>query len=312
MMFGSSIMAQFPPQAGITGTTAIHADSNVFIDWANSCIVERGFFDISNQSLGTTTFGNAESGINKADNNVVSLGDAGIATLGFITPIANGQGWDFAIFENSFSDDFLELAFVEVSSNGIDYYRFDGISLTQQETQISTFGVTDATNINNLAGKYRVNYGVPFDLDELKENTLLDINNIISIRIIDVIGSIDPNYATFDSEGNIINDPWPTPFESSGFDLDAVGVINNRDNTSISNVSYIVGSVYPNPAKNYISLKSIPKFDEISIVSMHGSRITKIENKGLKNIDISFLQPGYYIIYIHIGEKIISDKLIVL
>ena len=34
-------------------------------------------------------------------------------------------------------------------------------------------------------------------------------------------------YASYDSQGNIINDPFPTPFETGGFDLDAIGVIHS-------------------------------------------------------------------------------------
>ena len=77
----------------------------------------------------------------------------------------------FCCFENSFSDDFLELAFVEVSSNGIDFYRFNSISLTQENVQIETFGLIDARQIHNLAGKYRGMFGVPFDLSELANIT---------------------------------------------------------------------------------------------------------------------------------------------
>ena len=40
------------------------------------------------------------------------------------------------------------------------------------------------------------------------------------------VGSINPLYATYDSLGNMVNDPWPTNGASSGCDLDAVGVIN--------------------------------------------------------------------------------------
>ena len=44
--------------------------------------------------------------------------------------------------------------------------------------------------------------------------------------VVDVVGSIDPAYATYDSQGHAINDPWPTAFASSGFDFDAVGVLH--------------------------------------------------------------------------------------
>ena len=57
--------------------------------------------------------------------------------------------------------------------------------------------------------------------------TNLDINNITHVKIIDVIGSINQSYASYDSQGNIINDPFPTPYETGGFDLDAIGVIHS-------------------------------------------------------------------------------------
>jgi hypothetical protein len=41
------------------------------------------------------------------------------------------------------------------------------------------------------------------------------------------VGTLLPSHARRDSLGNVINDPWPTPFESSGFDLDAVAVLAN-------------------------------------------------------------------------------------
>mgnify|MGYP001811130164 FL=1 len=65
-------------------------------------------------------------------------------------------------------------------------------------------------------------------MSELAASHEFNPDSVSWIRVIDVVGSIDPKYASFDSEGNIINDPWPTPFPSSGFDLDAVGAINLR------------------------------------------------------------------------------------
>ena len=48
----------------------------------------------------------------------------------------------------------------------------------------------------------------------------------VNATIVDVVGSIDPLYATHDSLGNIVIDPWPTAFASGGFDLDGMGVIH--------------------------------------------------------------------------------------
>jgi hypothetical protein len=44
-----------------------------------------------------------------------------------------------------------------------------------------------------------------------------------------VVGSINPEYATYDCQGNPVNDPWPTAFASGGMDLDAVGVIHDLE-----------------------------------------------------------------------------------
>lgn len=309
--FHGSLSAQYAPPAGQPGTTAIHADSSIFIDWANNCTIERGWADISLPELGMATYGSDTNGIAKADNGVVSLGDGGVAILNFETPISNGSGWDFAVFENSFLDDFLELAFVEVSSNGIDYYRFNSISLTQTVIQVGGFGLLDATQINNLAGKYRGMFGVPFDLSELAGITNLDLANIISIRIIDVVGSIDENYATYDSEGSIINDPWPTPFESGGFDLDAVGVINNRNNTSVTEiVKNASGIIFPNPANNYFNISLVDNIKKVILTDMRGNLILELDNPHGNNIDITYVPNGYYIVKIITENKIYTIKLI--
>ncbi|MEM1001677.1 MAG: T9SS C-terminal target domain-containing protein, partial [Bacteroidota bacterium] len=113
----------YPPAAGQSGSTAISAESASFVGWATNISVERGFIDISNpstQDMGSNiaSFGLPEDALGLATNTPVSLGDGGIATLTFDTPISDGPGFDFAVFENSFNDTFLELAFVEVSSDG--------------------------------------------------------------------------------------------------------------------------------------------------------------------------------------------------
>ena len=231
-----AIAGPFAPQAGQSGSTAIAAADPRFVESANSVVnLTRGPENISNPSLGLASFGtptNALAPSDAATNSagVVSLGDGGQITLSFAQPIRNGAGPDFAVFENGFASGglaFLELGFVEVSSDGTNFFRFPATSDTQTPTQVASFGLLDATNLNNLAGKYVAGFGTPFDLSELAGvSPRLDVNDVRFVRIVDVVGSIDPLYATHDSVGNIVNDPWPTPTASSGFDLDAIGVIN--------------------------------------------------------------------------------------
>ena len=91
---------------------------------------------------------------------IVALGRGGRLTLTFDLPIENGEGWDFAVFENSFSDRYLELAYVEVSSNGIDFVRFDAISLTVYP--VPGFGNIDPTDVDGLAGEISAGLRDPF------------------------------------------------------------------------------------------------------------------------------------------------------
>lgn len=234
LLFPIVTMAQqgpFSPQFDLPGSDAVHKDSSIIRFWAINCQVNRGFRRIDMPDSGLVSSGVELNAVGKSDApSVVSLGDGGEAIVTFMGGINNGEGPDFVVFENGFGmgeSAFLELAFVEASSDGVNYFRFP--SLTTQDTlnQLEGFEYTDASHYHNLAGKYTVGYGVPFDLSVLPDTVLLDKSNITHIKIIDVVGSVDPNYCSRDSEGKIINDPWPTSFEQGGFDLDAVGVIHS-------------------------------------------------------------------------------------
>lgn len=218
---------------GTEGCTAIRFDSSIVAAWATGCTIVRGPVDITDPEGPKVHYGTDDAGIGPASTSTtdaVSLGDGGSATLTFAQPIRNIEGPDFAVFENGIVSDvtgnaFLELAFVEVSTDGVNFVRFPATSLTPTETQMGGFGEVDPTMINNLAGKYQIGYGTPFDLEELRDSTAIDINNINYVRLVDVVGTIDPQYASRDSKGRIVNDPYPTAFNSSGYDLTGVAVL---------------------------------------------------------------------------------------
>ena len=311
---------QYAPKVGEPGSSSIHKDSSIFKSWATSCNVIRGFMDISDTSLGRVSSGDSSMALGIAGaNGTVSLGDGGIATLGFNNSIINGPGWDFAVFENSFDDNFLELAYVEVSSDGVNFFRFPSASMTQYTLQVNGFGYLDATNINNLAGKYRALHGTPFDLEELANIALLDINKVSHVRLIDVVGSINDEYANYDSYGNKINDPWKTPFASGGFDLDAIGVINQSLSSVHDYATYNKKlSIYPNPISKNSSLEFFTTdFDnaELQLYSYKGHCIIN-ESIDFINNSISYpiykldLKAGFYLITITSKDFKASQKLI--
>ncbi len=300
LLLSGHMAAQFAPPAGQEGSTAIHVDDPQFINWATGCTVERGFQNILMEELGETTNGEAENVPGPADNLVVSLGDAGVATLTFEHPIRNGEGWDFAVFENAFDDLFLEFAFVEVSSDGEQFVRFPATSLTDTTEQTTTFGISDATKVNNLAGKYRGGFGTPFDLEELSEySDILDLENITHVRIIDVIGSIDPEIGSRDAFGNLVNDPFPTGFPVGGFDLDAVGVIHQNVEVANEDLSFTTIKVYPNPVISgqnlHFELQEHIQIEEIYLKDLSG-RILKRWSGKETSLDMDNISNGVYLI----------------
>ncbi len=297
----------FAPAAGQPGTDAIHMDSSAFVSWATHIEVIRGYINIADTTQiydgsNRASYGLPEYALGKATgnySNVVSLGDGGMATLQFDRPIINGPGPDFAVFENGYGDHFLELAFVEVSTDGQRFVRFPAWSHTPVDAQVGGFGALNPTNIHNFAGKYRVGYGTPFDLEDLADSTGIDLNNIRFVRIIDVVGCVDCGFESRDADGNIVNDPWPTPFHTGGFDLEAVGVINAGE--SDTPTSAIIPAeknirIHPNPFSNKINVDA-PEGCTVHLLDIMGR---KLWQKQLINnvLDTSELTPGYYFLQI--------------
>ena len=131
---------------------------------------------------------------------VVSLGNGGSITLGFADPITDGLGDDLAVIENGFYADatgqlmFTELGYVEVSSNGTDFVRFD--SASRRSDAVGGFDYQDVRELGGLAGKDGGGWGTPFDLDSLRNapavrSGTIDLGAITHVRIVDVVGAED-------------------------------------------------------------------------------------------------------------------------
>jgi len=337
VFIGMFAQGSFAPAAGELGSTAIHKDSSVIVSWATNCIVNRGYVNITDTTetytqagvtLNYAFFGHDTLAIGYPETNMtcVSLGDGGSAVLEFEHPIANGEGYDFAVFENGFQVAeppylyFLELAFVEVSSDGVHFVRFPAISETETETQIGGYDELDPTYLYNFAGKYVRDYGTPFDLEELVDSVGIDIDNITHVKVIDVCGIIDSEHSTYDSEGNVVNDPWPTAFWSCGFDLNAVGVINLAENQNVQQNNIFSNlMVWPNPVKegNSFNLKlentsGINNCD-LKITDIYGKIVLNKEISDTENISITNnLSSGMYILSLILTDgQTYTQKLIV-
>ncbi len=311
VMLPFAVWAQYAPSRN--GSDAIHCDSPTIVGWATSCVVERGPQQITNPSLGTASYGVDNDGTGKADNMLVSLGDGGNAVVTFASPICNEEGPDFAVFENAFESaqepgmHFLELAFVEVSSDGINYFRIPSLTEVPYDTQIGGFGCIDPSLLHNFAGRDDTYYGTPFDLDDLEDNPLLDKMSITHVRMVDVVGCINPEYATYDSEGHTVNDPWPTPFASSGFDLDAVAVIHDLAHyDGMNDYHHVTVSIYPNPTSNVLCVKA-DGLKSVEIFDLVGQRVV---SETSSEFSISQLSQGVYFVRVTAGEQQFVQKII--
>ncbi|WP_027420147.1 T9SS type A sorting domain-containing protein [Crocinitomix catalasitica] len=313
----ANLFAQFAPAVDEPGTTAIHKDSSDIKGWATKMVTfNRGLEDIINEMGPVASFGESENALGYAEGtstDVVSLGDYGSIVLGFEYPIMNGAGNDFAVFENSFSDTYLEFAHVEVSTDGVRFVRIPSTSVISTDEQVSTYGTSETSQVHNLAGKYRQGYGTPFDLEDIIDSTGVNLDSILYVKIIDVIGTIDPEYASRDHLGNIINDPYETAFASGGFDLDAVAVMNeNNVFAGLATQKHLEFKVYPNPTRDIINITS-PKevYLSIQILDLNGrivSEMTPTTRLSLVNLG---LQKGiYFVRFISDNSTSIPEKIV--
>ncbi|MCL2701512.1 MAG: PEP-CTERM sorting domain-containing protein [Phycisphaerae bacterium] len=265
-------VAQAGPYAAGDATGAgakdagIHYTDSRFVGWVTGVV---DYSPAPGVAATWTNPANVLGPVTGANTRIVSLGDLNLAqlaawradpvnnpgpgtiTVTFDVPIANvpGAGPDFAVFENgmgSGNNVNAELAYVEVSTNGIDFARFSSVYLNYPNADLSTrtdgsidlngtgtktgtgFLTQDVTNIYNLAGKHANGWGTPFDLDDLLGHELVlagvvDLNNIRYVRLVDIPG--DGSFT--DSLGNPIFDAWVTT-GSGGFDFAGIGVIHQQ------------------------------------------------------------------------------------
>ncbi len=224
LSFGSAVVAQPSLHATQVVASETHGGAG------------GGIFAPTN-ALGAPSGGGAGAG----STHVHSLGVGGSLTLGFDVVITDGPGADFLVAENPFFQggtnfqSFAEVAYVEVSSDGIHFARFPS-AYYGPATDPGPFGSVIVGGYENLAGSTPA-YPTPlvqdavaaggdaFDLSDLVNHGLVsaglvDLGAIHEVRIVDVEGGVD-----VDSRGVVIRD--------SGFgsaDIDAVTVIHHTGN----------------------------------------------------------------------------------
>lgn len=173
---------------------------------------------------------------------IVALGMGGSLTLGFDVTIANGPGADFSVYENGFMAGggcFAEVAFVEVSTDGVSFARFPahyagptGPLPAFGTSPLGTFGGLTggapgiANVVTNAISPFDcvVSGGEAFDLAALASDPLVvggsvDLAAIHFVRIVDCVAG-----ANADANGALI---WDHGGATGSADIDAVAVIQH-------------------------------------------------------------------------------------
>src|SRR6476659_4028152 len=180
---------------------AIPSTSPRFVEWANNisslASVLTHFAPRGSTAISLTDY----NSLGDLDATQIANGDLpGFLTVTFPHGVTNGAGDDFAVFENGFAFGspnglFVDLAYIEVSTNGVAFARFPNLSLNNAPVQGSgAFAGYDMSNVWNLAGKHAQGFGTPFNLDDLVTNALVlsgqvNLNNIQYLRLVDIPGN---------------------------------------------------------------------------------------------------------------------------
>ncbi|MCB9663247.1 MAG: hypothetical protein H6732_03975 [Alphaproteobacteria bacterium] len=215
----ATVVTAFSGPRGTPGSQAVAHDDPHVVGWATGVAEAVWGTDV----LPAWQVPERALGPAGGSGDVCSLGRGGQVTLTFDPPVTNGPGPDLAVFENGFSHRFLELAWVEVSSDGQAFARFDVAAHTPQP--VAQYGELDPGAVLGVAGRHRALDGTPFDLAWLRVHPAVrdgqvDLDAITHVRLVDVVG----DGSARDAWDRPIHDPFPT-IETAGFDLDAVAVL---------------------------------------------------------------------------------------
>ncbi len=186
---------------------------------ANASFENLNFAVGPTQALPSISHSTGLPNLGNPTNDIVSLGQDGSITLAFSSPLVNGRGNDFAVYSNGFlagyPNAFSKFASVSVSSDGTNFFSFP---TNFDESTLISGELFDASELFNVAGKYVVGFGTPFDLNQLASvSPLLNVNDVQYVRVTDAWG-------TDDSQNHpILDDPEST----SGFSFGGVAVLND-------------------------------------------------------------------------------------
>jgi prepilin-type processing-associated H-X9-DG protein/prepilin-type N-terminal cleavage/methylation domain-containing protein len=243
----------------------------------------QGAFGDPTQTLG----GPSGEGATMQSLDVYRLGVGGSLILGFGQhAISDAPGADFIVFGDQFyvngnpAQDYAELAYVAVSSDGVNFATFPTSSSTPGP--VGVFGNINPANVSGFAGINPVYANVntntinpfdptvaggdAFDLSTLKNSPqvtagLVNLSDIQFIRLTDVVSG-----TSVDSNGNTIYDPGISAV------IDAVAVINGTDlNPALTWTNAAANNLWDATSQNWNSGSASATYADGDVVTFNDS-----------------------------------------
>ena len=112
-------------------------------------------------------------------------------------------------------------------------------------------------------------------------------------------------FGSRDAKNNLINDPYPTPYPSAGFDLDAVGVINSEA-LDLEEMTTNV-SIFPNPSTGVFTINA-PGENRVEVYSVKGENLFQQNFIDSTKVDLTTFPKGmYFVVANGVGRKIVVE-----
>ena len=143
---------------------------------------------------------------------------------------------------------------------------------------------------------------------DLYSSWLFFAHTIKFIKIIDAVGSLNSLHGSIDSKGKKINDPWPTPWPASGFDLDAVALLSPGF-TGQDELVFNSATIYPNPSRQGAKINiGVEGINQIELLDALGKTLSVVQNQ---NSIFAPEQSGVYQLRIATNQGVFYSKLCV-
>ena len=127
-----------------------------------------------------------------------------------------------------------------------------------------------------------------------------------------MIGILDDSIGSKDASGDLVNDPFPTPFESCGFDLDGVGVLHQVPLADKAFKTETSLRIYPVPCISGLYVEDPDeRFQNWVLLDLNGRTIQQGKFRGQRQkIDLGGIPQGSYFLRCSSGKTIAVRRIL--